>query len=92
MNDYLLKEAIKELLGWTPESSKPSDFADFRGWPEEMPENGIPFISESFLYPVLGKDDARSFLLRVRRVIEAIGYDMFTLEVEINQAKNKTTK
>lgn len=84
-----LRESLKNLLAWIPEMSKPSDYAELTGWEIEDAKDGdgSPFVSEAFLYIVLGKDDARTFLSRVGKVIEAAGYDMFELESEINRAK-----
>lgn len=38
----------------------------------------MPFLSEGFLYPLLGKEDARSLLARVHTLLEAVGYSRFT--------------
>lgn len=70
-----LREALISLIEWIPEFSEPTDFTEISGYPKEMIDRGeMPFLSESFLYIVLGKDDARSLLARVRRVIKAAGY------------------
>ena len=40
----------------------------------DYPQDGpVPFFSESYLYPLLGKDEARSVLGCLRRVMEAAG-------------------
>jgi hypothetical protein len=42
--------------------------------PDYPREDGpAPFFSESYLYPLLGKDEARSVLGNLRRVMEAAG-------------------
>jgi hypothetical protein len=63
-------EAFKSLITWEPETLPPYDSTE-----EEPIEERVPFLSETFLYAVLGKDDARSFLLRLRRLAKLLGYD-----------------
>ena len=41
--------------------------------PDYPNEGPVPFFSESYLYPLLGKDEARSVLGNLRRVLEAAG-------------------
>lgn len=43
----------------------------------EYSENAekMPFFSETFLYPLLGKDDARSVLARISNLLRAAGLD-----------------
>lgn len=43
------------------------------------PEN-VPFFTEAFLYDLMGKDDARSVLAYIHRLIEAAGGDPYELE------------
>lgn len=49
--------------GGEPHAYKPEEFDD------------TPFLSESYLYPLMGKDDARSLLAHVRRVANLAGYE-----------------
>ncbi|GIK38157.1 MAG: hypothetical protein BroJett011_19900 [Chloroflexota bacterium] len=91
MTDQLeLKQALKDLIGWSPEVLKPSDFLGVTGYPVEditQEDDEANFLSEAFLYVALGKEDARSLLFRVRRVCEAAGFKMYDLEREIAQEK-----
>lgn len=41
--------------------------------PEDPGDHTAPFISEAFLYNLLGKEDARSFLSRWHAVLRALG-------------------
>jgi len=43
-------------------------------------EGPYPFFSEAYLYPLLGKDDARSVLGRLNRLLEAAGLDPYEAE------------
>ena len=81
-----LKRALKELISWAPEYKKPSDFANITGFPIEqiiLEDNQVAFLSEAFLYPLLGKEDARSFLVNLRCVCRSAGFDLYDLEQEI---------
>ena len=51
--------------------------------PEELAgDQGVPVMSEAFLYPALGKEDARSVLNRLRAIITAAGYDEHEVRAE----------
>lgn len=70
----LAQDALRELLHYRPEGA-PKDVA------ADMKESGTnevpPFFTEAFLYPLLGKDAARSVLARIRALKDALGYDDF---------------
>lgn len=89
-----LKKAIKNLLAWVPGTSRPSDYAEMKGLTKEdvEPSDGIPFVSESFLYVALSKYEARTFLYLVGEVIKLAGFDMFELEMEVNQEESTKKK
>ena len=55
-------DPIERLESWIPECT-----------PDCVPaeDRDAPFLSEAFLYPVLGKEDARTLLALWRRVREA---------------------
>jgi hypothetical protein len=54
---------------------------------KDMKADGIkgqmPFFTEAFLYPLMGKEEARSVLASMRQVCESVGLDM---EQELNKA------
>jgi hypothetical protein len=68
-----LQEAALDLFMWRPES----------GFPKEMKKHGdgaeqdkdVPFLTESFLYPLLGKEDARTLMALVNNVFRACGIE-----------------
>ncbi len=74
----LLVKAAKTLRDWVPEFGTTNQTLNKKikasyhanGAPEdEFP----PFVSETFLYELLGKDDARTFRALVRELLEAAG-------------------
>lgn len=82
----LARQAWLCLLAWVPELNFPSDFATQRGYdPAEVKRDsdGASFLSETFLYLVLGKDDARTLLhSRLPALARATGFDLDDLERE----------
>ena len=81
-----LVEAIVDLYTWGPERGMP-DYMIREGKRAGYYEKGdeqVPFMSESFLYTALGKEDARSLLGIVGQLVAAIGID----ELGINKAVN----
>jgi hypothetical protein len=68
-----LHKAMIALASWVPEQSRPTDYAKAFGWPVDEQDNGAPFLSETFLYPMLGKDDARTLLYYWRQLAKASG-------------------
>lgn len=89
-----LKDALIHLLRWIPELTKPSDFICVTGLPEDFAKqsDGAPFFNESFLYVMMGKDDARTLLAKLWIVCEAAGFDMFELECEANRLNNEAER
>jgi hypothetical protein len=75
-----LRKAVKALFRWTPESGFP---ALQEGVPEEKIE-GAPFLSEAFLYLLLGKDDARTLMALVNGVVCQAGLDPDVLRHEVH--------
>lgn len=72
-----LVQAIVDLYTWAPERGMP-DYMIREGKRVHMYSKGgetAPFMTESFLYTALGKEDARTLLALVRTVIEACGID-----------------
>jgi hypothetical protein len=65
-------EAVKELYEWKPEYFQVSiDFKE-NGHYTEGDENA-PFLSEKFLYNLLGKSDARTLLGLIKRALGTKG-------------------
>lgn len=67
-----VKDALRDLFTWTPES-KPKQFSNRAGTGYRKGDEDAPFFTESFLYVLLGKEDARSLLGRMRVLCEALG-------------------
>lgn len=66
--------AFEELAGWVPEATPAAVLEAYRengGDPESDP---LPFFTEVFLYELLGKEDARALLARVRQIGVALGH------------------
>lgn len=76
-----LREEVKRLLKWRPESGFPKG-VDNEG-DDRVNSPYTPFITESFLYPLLGKGDARTLVAFLRGVVEAAGLDMRALQKEV---------
>lgn len=71
-----LEEAALALFMWRPESGFPRALK--RGNDDcdgSEDEETVPFLTESFLYPLLGKSDARSLMSRIHGVFEAMGVE-----------------
>lgn len=75
-----LKDALRMLVNFHPED-RPLQFdrkmSKQTGY--EAGDEKAPFISESYLYVLLGKEDARTVLAYVRRICEAAGFDLHDL-------------
>ena len=61
-----LAEAFTSLAEFIPESTPEvvRDDSIASGWEP----GSVPFFTEGFLYPLMGKDDARSILGRIRSI------------------------
>ena len=73
-----LKEAAKDLLKWAPEAVQEAVGADVEG---------VPFLSEVCLYPLLGKEDARTLLALVHWLIKQTGLDVDALRLEAHRER-----
>lgn len=72
-----VKDALSRLLAWKPEDA-PRPLKGYGITAAEM--RAVPFMCETYLYGLLGKEDARSLLSRVRNVCKAVGLDMNELQ------------
>lgn len=82
-----LMRVIVELYTWAPSFGMP-DFlvreAKKEGYySEEDDDDSAPVISEAFLYPLLGKDDARTLLGLVGAVVAAAGLDEMAVHRDV---------
>jgi hypothetical protein len=82
--DRDLKKAVLDLLTFTPhfgmpaflrKESKKAGFYD-KG------DDEVPVICETFLYPLLGKDDARTFMALLNHVLRIVGMDPNSVEID----------
>lgn len=51
-------------------------------------DEDAPFLSEGYLYPLLGKDEARTVLAMHQRVVRALGVDEMTWREALAEAYN----
>lgn len=86
-----VKELLKNLMTFEPMLQTEAIVDAFKLEPEWVEKQDVPFLSEAYLYPLLGKDDARTILSYFRKLIMACGYDEMELEREINSEKYKTS-
>jgi len=71
-----LPEAAIDLFMWRPESGFPKAMKKGNSMCDGAEDEAtVPFLSESFLYPLLGKEDARTLLALVNGVFNAAGID-----------------
>jgi len=87
------KEEIKELLNWTPEAVDLKTIGKINYPPKHFPKKEYgeivtdedckcPFFCESYLYPLLGKEDARTLLCLLKRAFESVGINIDDYEEE----------
>ena len=79
-----LKAALKELLKFRLEGI-PEYFTELPGYAKGDEE--APFFSEGFLYPLLGKENARSVLSCIHDLIKLAGLDPYELDREVDAEK-----
>lgn len=83
-----IREAVIELMSWTPHWGMPAAVIK-EGKKSGMYQKGdeeMPFISEAFLYTLLGKDDARTFMAMINHILRLVGFDPHS--DDIDQAVN----
>jgi len=82
-----INKQIEKLLNWTPEGvdlkkickiNYPSKYFPKKQYGEMCTDEDCrqPFFSESYLYPLLGKEDARTLLALLRQAFESVGIDI----------------
>lgn len=67
----MVKKMLEFNPGWGHEMMK--KYAKLNGYPCEEEDGDAPFYTETFLYLVLGKEDARSVLYPMQRLAEILG-------------------
>jgi hypothetical protein len=65
-----IREEWRDLIDWVPEANHIAECEHYEEGDEEA-----PFLTERYLYNLLGKEDARSLLGRVRRLGHVLGFD-----------------
>lgn len=84
-HDPSFEQAVIELYKWRPESGFPTKLKkgnDYWDKEDDKNEAEIPFLSETFLYSLLGKEDARTLLSLVRQLFESQGLDAHAFEMK----------
>lgn len=83
-----VRHTLLELLKWTPEGKEilkdVSKIVNGKGAYQKGDED-CPFVSEAYLYNLLGKEDARTFLALLNNIIREMGLDMDELEEEVSK-------
>ena len=87
-----IREAVIELMSWTPHWGMPAAVIK-EGKKSGMYSKGdeeMPFISEAFLYTLLGKDDARTLMAMINHLLRLVGFDPHSndLDQAINDVIN----
>lgn len=98
-------EAIKDLLSWTPEGVDLKAIGKLTYPPKYFPKKEYgeivtdedcecPFFSESYLYALLGKEDARTLLALLHKAFLSLGintddYEDYELEEVVKKKMNK---
>lgn len=75
-NNESLEKAALELLKWRPENGFPRALRrDNDHYDKGCDSEFVPFFSETFLYALLGKSDARTLLARIRNLFRSMGLE-----------------
>ena len=80
----MLTEPLKKLLNWTPEGVDLKRICKINYPPKDFPKKQYgeictdedckaPFFSEAYLYPLLGKEDARTLLAYLKTTLLSLG-------------------
>ena len=70
-----LQEAAIDLFMWRPESGFPKGVRGSTEYGAEKDNEDVPFLTESFLYPLLGKEDARTLMALVNNLFRSMGVE-----------------
>lgn len=82
------REKFKALFRWCPDHIEDEEVrAEWEG--REGKRGELPFFSEVFLYTILGKDEARSCLGRLRELGEALGFSSLELHGDLEAKPSK---
>lgn len=82
--DKDLKKAVIDLLTFTPHWGMPEFLKkeSKRAGFYDKGDDEVPVICETFLYPLLGKDDARTFMALLNHVLRIVGMDPDSAEID----------
>ena len=69
---------LHNLVTWVPEMG----FPDFKGVYGDPPGDDCPFVTESYLYELLGKEDARTILAYLNHLARSLGTTLWDLQLE----------
>lgn len=71
-----LEEAALDLFMWRPEDGFPKAMKNGNDYCDGSEDKEtVAFLTEAFLYPLLGKEDARSLMARVHALFQAMGVE-----------------
>lgn len=69
-NPALIEDAVR-IYSWRPECTPAAIAED----PDIAADESIPFLSETYLYTLLGKEDARTLLYSINNLLRSVGLD-----------------
>lgn len=73
------------LFKWRPEIGFPEALKKKNPWADErLDDEDIPFLSEAYLYALLGKEDARTLMAMINNLMRAVGLEPYDIEKEAN--------
>lgn len=77
-----LERALRQLVDFVPECWPLNirRFTENQRCMGRIPKRA-PFVSETSLYTILGKEDARTLRALIRNVAEAAGFERFEIEM-----------
>jgi hypothetical protein len=92
-----IKELLVHMMKWSPQCGFPKNVSPTYWDPEDdskekyrrtknLDNPDLPFFSETYLYELLGKDDARTVLGYIGSLARAIGYQgLWDLQREVQK-------
>lgn len=83
------QQTLKDLLKWRPEIGFPKQpigtLDTLADGSLEVDQPDMPFLTEAYLYPLLGKEDARTLLSLISTLAASQGIDINRLRVEARE-------
>ena len=65
---------LRKLVNWRPECGYPYE-TDYYGEAAEADTDKVPFSCETFMYALVGKQDARTFLCYIDGLARSLGFE-----------------